>query len=284
MFVNSASLVCTAEVLDIDLLGRSVQVRSVETDQMGWALIAIAGDFWLQPGDQVVIAGDFSENAYVIGCLSAYPRARIATSQGASAEIKKDLNGVETLQVRNAANDVLFELDPSTGVSRLNIPQGNLEVTTPLGGISFKANGNILIEGENVNLAARSKLLLTLSHGLSSFASRLRLLPGRLHLGAQQVDVAAQHIESNSETNRTVSKQISLTSELHEVKTERISTTAETVTEHIGNIYRTVRELVQLQAGRYRAYISGLSHFRSKRAYFSSEESMNIDGDQVHIG
>ena len=281
---HASSLVSLAEVLEVELSTRSIHVRLLETDQFGWALLAMGGETIPQPRDQVLVAGDLSEQAFVIGCLNSAPPTRLNTSDGSGIEIGANTDGDESLRVMTSDNQLLFEYTPATGVSKLNVPEGNLEVTTPRGGMSFRSTGNISLEGENVQLTARSNLMMSISRGMSAVVTRIRLLPGRLHFSAKQVDLAAEVIESKSERSHTVSKEICMTSEHHEVQTETLSTTAETITERVGNVYRSVRDLVQLQAGRYRTYVSGLSHFRSKRAFFSSEESMNIDGDQVNIG
>lgn len=206
MHSNTTSFVTVAEVLEVDQAGCLLHVRNAEGDQFGWATLAIVGDFELRPGHEVVVAGDLSENAYVIGCLNSARKKRIETTAGAIAEIAKCADGSESLRVLDANQQLVFEYSPATGVSRLNVPQGNLEVSTPKGGICFRAHGDVVIDGQSVTLAARKQLLLTLTQKFSSIASLLKMIPGRLHLGAQQIDVAAQNVESQDVLPRVTSQ------------------------------------------------------------------------------
>jgi hypothetical protein len=283
---QASSLVSVAEVLEIDVASRMLHVRmlSGDADESGWARLAISDLTLPARGDQVVVAGELSDQAFVIGWLNPQPPRRLQTTGGAVAEIVPAADGGEGVRIVSPTNELVFEYQPSTGTCRLSVPDGNLDVSTPKGGINFSAQGNIRLEAANIDVAARHTLLLRLSQEVLNAATRLRLLPGRIQVGTPRVDLAAEQIGVNAQSIRTVSEDVSTTSSRHEIRTEKLTTTAESVTERIGNVYRTVRDLVQLHAGRYRTYVSGLSHFRSKKAFFSSEESMNIDGDQVNIG
>jgi len=282
---STTGSVFSAIVIDEDRPNRMVRVRQSTADAAltGWARVAIPDANAPRTGDEVVVAGDLSDQAFVIGLLSSIEQ-RVETNSGAAAEIRRTDDGDESIRVMSPENQLLFEFLPESGTCRLNVPDGNLDVTTPRGGIRFAAQGNVQIEGDNLSLSARRNLLLTVSQSIGKVCSRLTLLPGRIRAGSKQFQIDAEEIETRSRSTTTISEDISATSTRHQIKTSELSTTAETVTENAGNIYRRVSELLQVQAGRYRAFISGLSHFRSKKAYFSSEESMNIDGDKINIG
>jgi len=63
-----------------------------------------------------------------------------------------------------------------------------------------------------------------------------------------------------------------------------LETRAATVISHAGNVYETVEELAQLQAGRQRTLIQGSCHLKARDAFMKAEKDFKVDGEQIHLG
>lgn len=275
-----------AEVLEIETSGEFIRVRREGSWQLpdGWARIAVANCPALAAGDRVLVAGEQADELYVIGVLSCVRPERLQTSRGFYAERGRNSDGGDTLRVLTGRNELLFEVDPATGATRLAIPSGSLELVASQGDLVLKAGGTVRVEGHSVELHARHRLALAVTQGIAAMSTWLRLLPQSLQVGSQRVELSAGHSDIKVSSAAVSSEQISVETENYQLKAARVETVAETVIERSGSVYRTVRDLLQLQTGRFRTYVAGLSHFRAKRAWFSAEETIHLDGDKVQLG
>jgi hypothetical protein len=64
----------------------------------------------------------------------------------------------------------------------------------------------------------------------------------------------------------------------------RLETRAETVVTKAANVYETVEELAQLQAGRMRTLVKGSCHLKARDAFLKAEQDFKVDGEQIHLG
>ena len=68
------------------------------------------------------------------------------------------------------------------------------------------------------------------------------------------------------------------------LRARRLETQAETVTAKAKNVYQSVEELSQLQAGRTRTLVEGSCHLQARDAFLNAGEDFKIDGKQIHLG
>ncbi len=275
----------TAEVLECDESGQYVRVSTTANwdTPSCWARLA-TGPLRPVVGDQVLVAGGNSDDMYVIGCLSPPSSARLTTEHGTYAECKTNSDGHETVCVMTKENELLFEHDPHKGVTRVAVPEGSLELATKQGDLVLSSAGNVRITGGAVDVRARHRLTLGVIDTLGRAKSWFRMLQDRLQAGGTNLELEVENTEVHSHSTRVSSNEISVEAKRLTVTAEQLESTAETRIEQSGSVYQTVVDLLQQQTGRLRTYVSGLSHFHSKRAYFSSEETFNIDGDKVNLG
>ena len=274
------------EVLELESSGQFVRVSASEQwdSKDEWARLATGPHLRPQLGDTVLVAGHSPDNLYVIGCLSPPAPERLETTSGVYAERCTDESGSETLRVMSGKDELLFAVDPARGTTRLSIPNGTLELTSATGDVVLRAGGTVRLEGNAVDLQAKSRLTLAVLSGVGIAKSWFRMLQDRIQTGGEKIEVSAREADLNMVSTTLISKDVSVKTDLYQLKAQRAETVTETLVERHGNVYRTVRELVQLQAGRLRTFVSGISHFRSKRSYISAEETIHIDGEKVHLG
>jgi Protein of unknown function (DUF3540) len=68
------------------------------------------------------------------------------------------------------------------------------------------------------------------------------------------------------------------------LRARRVETQADTVTAKAKNVYQSVEELSQLQAGRTRTLVEGSCHLQARDAFLNAGEDFKIDGKQIHLG
>lgn len=98
--------------------------------------------------------------------------------------------------------------------------------------------------------------------------------------GKTVVNVAEGDLEFRTEKGNIVfqsARKISL-------RARRLETQADTVTAKAKNVYQSVEELDQLQAGRTRTLVEGSCHLQARDAFLNAGEDFKIDGKQIHLG
>lgn len=279
------SQLVTAEVLGYDATGQNVRVSlsSGWDETTLWARLATGPNIRPQVGDQVLIAGNASEQLFVIGCLSPPCKKRVMTDEGTFAECTSS-DGHETVRVVSKDNELLFEHDPARGLTRLAVPKGALELTTASGDLILNSAGQVRISGAVVDVRARQQLSLQVLDVMGKAKSWFRLLQDRLQSGGQKLEVDVDESVVRSRSSRLTSDELAVTATNVSVCAKRLESNATTRIERSGNVYQTVTDLLQHQVGRLRTYVAGFSHHRSKQAYISAEETINIDGEKVNLG
>ncbi len=111
----------------------------------------------LSAEDEVLVAGDPSDQLFVIGVLApardATRPATVETTSGAYATVgARETADDERLCVYSPRHELLFEYDPVTERARVNVARGCLELSTEDGDISLNAARAVRIDGETLEL------------------------------------------------------------------------------------------------------------------------------------
>jgi hypothetical protein len=64
----------------------------------------------------------------------------------------------------------------------------------------------------------------------------------------------------------------------------RLETDVDTVVSKAGNVYETVKELAQLEAGRTRTLVEESCLLKARDAFLCAEGDFKVDGAQIHLG
>lgn len=279
-----------AEILEDVTETGAARVRLVQSLDApeGWARIALPGDYALKPGDTVLVTGDAPDNLYVIGILSARSAApdaapRLRSRTGAYAELAAAPDN-ETLRVHSPTGQLLFEYDPARNQARVSIPDGDLQIATPNGGMEFAAGQDIRLHGRLIHLSGRWGVRLAVASTVGKVLSALTLQKRKARLESSRLDVATERADVQiSETQFRGDRVFAHVGWLKTVA-DRSETVARIVIERADNAYRTVKELAQLTAGRARAFVDSIYHFKAGKAYLKSDEDFKIQGDKIHLG
>ncbi|MDY6843934.1 MAG: DUF3540 domain-containing protein [Thermodesulfobacteriota bacterium] len=224
-----------------------------------WARLAIPYPHELHWGETVLVAGETIDDFYVIGLLdvtvnSKVQKTDLVLQNGTRAAITGTPDA-EQLKVFSQDGGLIFEYDSKTGKSRVDIPEGDLEL--------IAANGNIdFISAQDIRFFSKNSIdMKSETFGLTAQAGEL-------------------HIEETHYTGKKV------VGEVHTARlmVERLETLAGTIMEKAKNVYRTVEKLSQIKAGRMRTLVKETCQFKSKKAFFKAEEDFKIKGEKIHLG
>jgi len=114
----------------------------------------------------VLVAGNEINNLYVIGLLglpvlegdslktSTSVNKELKTSSGASSRLYKT-DKHETLAIYSNKNELVFEYDPSSQKSIVNIVEGDFALNVKNGNIALNTNKTVDINGETVNFTSK---------------------------------------------------------------------------------------------------------------------------------
>ncbi len=157
------------------------------------AKITFTRDKLLQSQTKVLVAGNSINEMYVIGSLDVMLPSKstthntIQTTQGAFAELHKT-SSTESLAIYSDEKELLFEYDPVNRVSRVNVPQGDLELISQRGNIKFSAGKTVEINGDTLSLNSKK---------LSIKAIAGQMVFGRLETTAETLIESAKNVYRN---------------------------------------------------------------------------------------
>ncbi len=220
-----------------------------------WAFMAIAGAPGLTLGDTVLVAGENTDEMYIIGLLktAAYTPETITLSKGARAEASGK-PGEQTMKVFSAQKELLFEYNEETGTARVNMPSGDLEFVTEKGNISFQSGRNISFSGRHVDMK-------THNIGVSAHKGDIRI---------EEAVYTGKKLLGNIGHAKLIA--------------ERLETAAQTMIEKAQNLFQSVDELCQLRTGRMRTLVQKTFHFKTNKAFVKAEDDYKIRAEKIHLG
>jgi hypothetical protein len=250
-YLGPARVVQTDEKTDRTM----VRLGGASVNAEVWALMAIAGAPRLAPGDNVLVAGEDTDEMYIIGILktTTTPAKTITLSGGTSAQASGK-PGEQTMNVFSQKKELLFEYDEATGTARVNMPTGDLEFVTEKGNISFQSGRDISFHGHQVDMNTH-----------------------KIGVSAQKGDI---RIEETVYTGRKLLGNIGHA----KLIAERLETVAQTMIEKAKNLYQSVDELSQIKTGRMRTLVKKTFHFKAKKAFVKAQEDYKIRAEKIHLG
>ena len=222
------------------------------------ALLALPPGVRLVPGDDVVVTGLGSAQAFVLARLGEPAAEAVELSDGTAVELMPEGQG---LCVRRADGQTLFEYRLDEG-GVLTLRGETVRLESSAGGIELESAGKIRIAGREIESSA------VVGH---------RLQAGRLQMQAESTELRSREIDVQG-------KQLSASLERARLTVRRIETAAEVIVEQARNVYRKVRELCQLRAGRTKTIVDGTAQLKAERVAHRSRGSYKVRSDDIQLG
>jgi hypothetical protein len=248
------------------------------------ATLAIDGQDGLGAGDRILAAFNSHGRCYVIGVIERKASADLVARGGARARLHV-ASGAEAIQVLDAQDRMIFEYRPEDGGGAITMPLGDLALRAPQGDIVLEAGHRLHCRaGAEVELEASSRIRLTAGQSQSDEQAELCLLERSAKLKTHTFDLTA--VRANLRVVEAEYLGVALNATLERVRlvTGKLEHLAERVIERAVDVYREVRGLCQLKAGRVRTLVEEDHYTKSKRTYLLAEEDVMIDGDKIRLG
>ena len=186
-----------------------------------------------------------------MGSSEAFIIAQLATNRPGTLQltdgtcVEKSATG-DALTVRNASGQTLFQYDVDEG-GMLTLRGETIRLQSQIGGIELESATDVQISGRTVRMAAQD-----------------------LQLSGERIAVSGRELEAHLRRAR--------------VRLKRAEIVADVIVETARDVYRRVRGLAQLRAGRVKTIADGTVWLKAKQVLHRSSGAYKIKGDDIQLG
>ena len=260
----------SAEVVRVvSIAGGTLRVTAASGPAEPWQVAcAIPDGVALSAGDQVVVLPS-SQGPIAIARLRSAEPTEHALSDG--ARVKLDAT---TLSVERADGTPLFRYEAGAHGGKVTLAAESLELAARAGDLSLSAAGTIRLEGRALH--ARMQM--------PGHSTTFALDPRRAQLSADELSLSGQSV--TLEAGKAVLKgdEVQSTFKRAVIKLERLESVVDTAVSRARNVYQTVQELLQQQAGSLRTIVAGTAQLKAREVTQRAEEGFKVRADKIHLG
>jgi len=213
------------------------------------------------------------------------PSSTALTSRdGAKALLTRDADGHEQLSICDRHGAILFEYDAERGRGLLRMPSGDLRLEAPQGHIQMLAGKGVqcVAVGEIALQSATAIRLTTM--GESGTPSGVRVTKDSVAVASDELTVRSGRATVRVSDTTVVGRTLSTTLERAEQWLGKLETTAGSILERSDSVFRIVKKLHELRAGRMRTLVQGTVHTRGERISVMADKTVHIDGEKINLG
>lgn len=239
---------------------------------------ALPPDVRVAAGDEVVVLPS-SEGPVAIARLrgatleseQAPDRAEHVQALADGTRVRSDATSIS---VERADGTPLFRYSAEAGRGTISLAAEALNLAASAGDLTFQAAGEIRM---------RSRAL-TLQSSMPGSRSTLELGPRRARLSSQAVELSGDTFKLDAAEAELSGGELRSTFKRAVVALDRLESTAEVVVSRARNVYQSVQELLQQQAGSLRTLVAGSAQLRAREVAHRAEESYKIRAEKIHLG
>ena len=230
------------------------------------------------PGDELVVLSTHGGPVAIARLReprnepTAQPHA--ASGQRTLADGTRVASDERSVTVERADGTPLFRYHSDEGRGTVTLEAESMQLRASAGDLSLSAAGEIRLRSRTLSLesaqpGARSTLELT--------PRRAQLTSDALALASRAFQLDAGEAELRGTELRSQFKRAV-------VALERLETRADTVISRARNVYQSVQELLQQQAGSLRTLVSGSAQLKAREVSQRAEEAYKIRAEKIHLG
>jgi hypothetical protein len=220
-------------------------------------------------GDEVVVLSS-SEGPVAIARLRS-PEAPQQTALADGTRIQSDATSIV---VERADGTPLFQYSAQAGVGTVTLAAEAMHIAASAGDLKLSAAGEIHMRGRTLSL--RSSMPDTQS-GLEISPRQTLLSSQTLALAGESFKLEAGEAELNGGELRSTFKRAVIT-------LSRLESSAEVVVSRARNVYQSVQELLQQEAGTLRTLVAGSAQLKAREVAHRAEEAYKIRAEKIHLG
>jgi phage baseplate assembly protein gpV len=275
-----------ALVLAVDEAAHLIQVRLLKKPGQPelWCRPVLSLEKSICSGDEVLFMGEGMDDIYIVDRL-AHSRATV-TNPGAfvKADAEKSMGAHEIVKVFSRKKELIFEYDVRAEKARIHVPSGDLDFVTDTGDITLNAAGKLKLSGEKIEVTGRSGVSLGISRHPGDATAAIALDAQKVNIDGPEIKINAKRGAFFFTEMRYAGEKIVATAGSVQIMARRLETAAKTILEKADNVYRKIKQLSQVQAGRKRIIVDDTFYVKSNRAVMKSDKNFKVKSDKIHLG
>ncbi|MCG8671480.1 MAG: DUF3540 domain-containing protein [Pseudomonadales bacterium] len=210
----------------------------------------------------------------------------VSTSTGAGAKLSE--TSPDTVQVFDNQQQLIFEYDAQAGVTRVMIPEGDLELATQKGSIRLNAADEVAIESQKITLAATDALALKVidisKQLLRPVGTTLSLLPHKLKMASQSMELGAEDAQVAASRLNYKGQELSAVITRAAGVFDKVETKAKSLWQTSETWVSKVKDVAQMRAGRVNQQVEGTLQVKSEKTLHKTKKDYKVQADRIHLG
>ena len=254
-----------------------------------WASIATVAPYRPEIGDQVLIAWEGHDEAYVIGVLkrsgrSEPARPQLRASSGASARLVDGEAG-EEIQIRDREGQLVCAYDAEGGRATLSVPNGDLALQAPNGFVDLVAGRGVRCFSPGpVEFESRTGVGLRVRSSEGKGPTGIQLSGRGMALASESlslvVDQGQLRVKDMSYEGHALNSRV----DRARVAFGKLESVVERMFARAGEIYRKVEGVEHVEAGQMRTRVEGVHTVEAQASHHRTKGDVRIDGAHIHLG
>jgi hypothetical protein len=189
------------------------------------------------------------------------------------------------LQVRDAADQLIFEYRPAEGKGTISMPTGNLALKAPHGDIVLDAGHSIRCQaGNDIELIGATAVKVAAGTEPNELSTQLNLTPRTAALTAKQLELTAKRGVMRIASAEYFGIALNSTIERVHSVVEKFESVADRIIQRVKDSYRQVDGLDQTKARRVRTLVKDAHYTKAGQVYVLADDDVKIDGNKIRLG
>jgi hypothetical protein len=228
------------------------------------------------PPDVVVAAGD-----EVVVLPSSEGPVAIARLRSPELPQRQELadgtrvhTGPTSIAVERADGTPLFHYSAEPGVGTVTLGAESVNIAASAGDLNLSAAGEIRMRSRT----------LSLQSSMPGTRSGLEITPRQTRLSSQSVALQGESFKLEAAEAELKGGELRSSFKRAVVTLERLESTADVVVSRARNVYQSVQELLQQQAGSLRTLVVGTAQLKAREVAHRAEQAYKIRAEKIHLG
>lgn len=232
-------------------------------------------------GDEVVVLPS-SEGPVAIARLRSAresspaiePSDQTARDTQSLADGTRVRSDATSISVERADGTPLFRYSAEAGRGTVSLSAEALNLAASAGDLTLQAAGEI-------RLRSRS---LSLQSSMPGAQTKLELGPRKAHLSSAALELSSDAFKLHAAEAELSGGELRSTFRRAVVALDRLESTADVVVSRARNVYQSVQELLQQQAGNLRTLVAGSAQLKAREVAHRADEAYKIRAEKIHLG
>jgi len=242
---------------------------------------ALPVDVHVSPGDEVVVLPSSEGPVAIARLRSPVPDEQAApATRAGEAAIQPLADGTRvhadatSISVERADGTPLFRYSAEPGRGTVTLSAEALHLAASAGDLTLQAAGEIRMRSRT----------LSLKSSMPGADAALEIGPRSARLVGRALELAGETFKLDAAEAELSGGELRSSFKRAVIALDRLESTADVVVSRARNVYQSVQELLQQQAGNLRTLVAGSAQLRAREVTHRAEEAYKIRAEKIHLG